>query len=211
MRTNTNIRLLTGGLLCFAAVVLILVAHVAGAATLIYLEEPANGSIRSGVGNLRGWAISSEPIDDVNYAVDGEPQGSIPYGGTRRDVGAAYPTVPGSGESGFSMAFNYGNLTPGEHLLEVQAGGESVQARFRVVGFEQEFISGNPEIYGAQVYTGFYSVHLNGAWFPGEGERDLELEWSSAAQQFLIIKNRPHEDPSPPQDPCGFSPPAPGC
>ncbi len=181
------------------------------AATLIYLEEPANNSVRSGVGNLRGWVVSTETISGVSYAIDGEPQGDIPYGGTRHDVAAAYPNVPNSGSSGFSMAFNYGHLSPGEHVIEIVAGETALQSRFSVVGFEQPFISGNPEIYGALIYTGFYNIHLNGAWFPGEGERDLELEWSSAAQQFLIIENQPHEPSLPPVDPCGFSPPAPNC
>lgn len=181
------------------------------AATLIYLEDPATNSIRSGVGNLRGWAIGTEPIQEVSYAIDGVSMGTIPYGGTRHDVAAAYPAVPNSGQSGFSMAFNYGNLEPGEHAIEIQAGGESIQARFHAVGFEQPFVAGNPEVFPAEVSLGFYSVHLRGVWFPGEGERDLDLVWDTAAQQFLIQSNEPHEAILPPQDPCGFSPTASGC
>lgn len=211
VRTNTGIRLLTVGLLCLAAVALICAAHVAGAATLIYLEEPGPNTIRSGIGNLRGWAIGSEPITEVRYAIDGEPQGTIPYGGTRNDVATAYPNVPGAGQSGFSMAYNYGNLAPGEHVIEIEAGETALQSRFSVVGFEQAFVPGHPELAGAEVYTGFYSIHLSGAWFPGEGERDLDLVWDTSAQQFIIQGNEAHEVALPPSDPCGFSPPAPGC
>lgn len=181
------------------------------AATLIYLEEPSHNSVRSGIGNLRGWVVSTESINKVDYSLDGIEQGQIPYGGTRQDVAAAYPNVPNSGRSGFSMAINYSNLGPGEHVIEIAAGETVLQSRFSVVGFDQPFISGNPELAGAEVYPGFYSLHVNKAWFPGEGERDLELEWSAAAQQFLIIENSPHDEPPPPVDTCGFSPPNPAC
>ena len=31
----------------------------------LMLEEPINGEIHGGVGNLRGWAVASEGIDKV--------------------------------------------------------------------------------------------------------------------------------------------------
>lgn len=189
-----------------------LMAGPAQAAPLIYIEEPAHGSVVSGVGNLRGWALGDD-ITQIEYSLDGHPMGVIPYGGTRHDVQAQYPAVPGSGNSGFSMAFNYGNLGPGPHVLLIEAGDTALESRFEVASFEQPFVTGNPEVYGEKVWPcGFYGICLEGIWFPGEPEpRDLELQWSSAAQQFVIVANEPHQDEPPPTDPCGFSPPAPGC
>lgn len=196
------------------ALLLALVGLMAGpaqAAPLIYIEEPAHGSVVSGVGNLRGWALGDD-ITQIEYSLDGHPMGVIPYGGTRHDVQAQYPAVPGSGNSGWSMAFNYGNLGPGPHVLLIEAGDTALESRFEVAAFEQPFVAGNPELQDTVVFTGFADITLLGAWFPdGEGERDLVLEWSAAAQQFVIVTNEPHQNPQPPTDPCGFSPPAPGC
>lgn len=212
-RFSPSLCAMTWGLLLVAFAALMLAAMAAQAATLAYIEEPADNSTVSGVGNLRGWAISTDPISEVRYSIDGEGMGAIPYGGTRRDVAAAYPGVPGSGESGFSMAFNYGNLGAGPHVLTVDVGGVSIESRFAVAAFEQSFIAGNPEVNGGRVWPcGFYGLCLGDVFFPGESSlRDLELQWSTASQQFVIVTNEPHQDEPPPTDPCGFSPPAPGC
>ncbi len=58
------------------------------------LEEPINGEIHGGVGNLRGWAVASEGIDKVEIFIDGEYAFDAPYGGARGDVGGAFPEVP---------------------------------------------------------------------------------------------------------------------
>ena len=53
----------------------------------LMLEEPINGEIHGGVGNLRGWAVASEGIEKVEIFIDGEYAFDAPYGGARGDVG----------------------------------------------------------------------------------------------------------------------------
>ena len=38
----------------------------------LMLEEPINGEIHGGVGNLRGWAVASDGIEKVEIFIDGE-------------------------------------------------------------------------------------------------------------------------------------------
>ena len=55
----------------------------------------------TGVGNLRGWAISSDGIDKVEIYIDDAYALDAPYGGVRTDVRDAFPDVEGSENSGF--------------------------------------------------------------------------------------------------------------
>ena len=57
----------------------------------VALEEPVNGEIHSGVGNLRGWAVASSGITKVEIFIDGGYEFDAPYG--RQGVmGGAFPT-----------------------------------------------------------------------------------------------------------------------
>jgi hypothetical protein len=106
------------------------------------LEEPSNGSIYSGVSNVRGWAVSSVGVNRVELLVDGTLVTQIPSGGLRTDVGNAYPNYPNSSQSGFSMAYNYSNLTAGAHFISVnvvdnQGSQKSAGASFNVARFKK--------------------------------------------------------------------------
>ena len=79
----------------------------------VALEEPIEGQVHMGVGNLRGWAVSSEGITKVEILIDGVLAFEAPYGGLRGDVGGAFPDVAGSSESGFSLAYNYSAMLLG--------------------------------------------------------------------------------------------------
>ena len=89
----------------------------------ISIEEPVSGGVYSSISNLRGWAISPEGMgrNYLDVYVDGESAFYMfPYG-QRSDVGNAYPDYPDSETGGFSMAFNYKSLSPGEHEIRVGA------------------------------------------------------------------------------------------
>ena len=112
----------------------------------VSLEEPREGQVHTGVGNLRGWAIASEGITKVEILVDGVLAFEAPYGGERGDVGGAFPDVAGSSESGFSLAYSYSSLSAGSHTITAVAHnalGETKKsaARFEVVRFDSAFIS----------------------------------------------------------------------
>ena len=121
-------------------------AQTGGAIERVFLEEPVQDETHSGVGNLRGWALASQGVDKISIWIDGEFALDAPYGSQRTDVGGAFPDVPGSLNSGYSLAYNYSSLSAGPHVFEVRAslndGSEiSTQASFNVVRFESEFIS----------------------------------------------------------------------
>lgn len=101
--------------------------------TLLLVEEPKPNSTYSGVTNLRGWAVSINGIDKVELLVDGTLVDVIPSGGLRPDVGNSFPTYPNSGNSGFSMAFNYSNLSPGQHTFTVRAVDTRGNAKVQTV------------------------------------------------------------------------------
>lgn len=160
------------------------------------LEEPLNGEIHMGIGNLRGWAVASSGITKVEVLVDGAYVYDAPYGGQRRDVGGAFSEIEDSDKSGFSLAYNYSALSAGEHTIDVVAYSESgdierKSATFNVVKFAKNFIS-DPN-----------AVTLNSATCSLAGDAiklfdayvddvvyDVTLKWRKPEQGFEIIEIR---------------------
>ena len=156
------------------------------------LEEPVDGGVHSGVSNLRGWAVAKEGISRVDIFIDGVLFQAAPYGGSRGDVGAAFPGVEGSAQSGFSIAYNYSGLEPGEHTIMARAStltGRELQASatFTATRPGQEFIA-NPnalDLGGAScsIVQG-QGVRIEDFTIDGSGPWDVLLEWRRAAQGF---------------------------
>ena len=173
-------------------------ADTEGASTTlrVTLEEPVNAEIHSGVGNLRGWAVASQGIEKIEIYIDGNYAFDAPYGGARGDVGAAFPDVANSTESGFSLAYTYSNLAPGTHTIEAvarAADGETDRsaATFEVAKFAQSFIS-DPQavnLDAASCATEGDEISITGAVVAGE-TYDLVLDWRTAEQGFEIIQIR---------------------
>ncbi len=93
-------------------------------AVLTQLEGPSDGQPVSGIGIIRGWAFSDlagVQIDQVTLSIDGKEITAIPCCSTRKDVLNAFPQFPeaNTGNSGYGLTFNYGNLSPGTHTLTV--------------------------------------------------------------------------------------------
>jgi hypothetical protein len=160
----------------------------------VTVEEPVNGETHSGVGNLRGWAVASEGVDKIEIYIDGNYAFDAPYGGSRGDVGAVFPDVANSSESGFSLAYTYSNLATGTHTIEAVARtteGEtdSSAATFEVVKFAQSFIS-DPQavnLDSASCTTEGDEIRITGAVVAGE-TYDLVLDWRTAEQGFEIVE-----------------------
>jgi hypothetical protein len=109
---------------------------------VIGLEEPAAGSVATGVSNLRGYAVGKFGVERIELMIDGEYRFDLPYRGKRGDVGNSY-SYPDDEYSGFSMAFNYSMLEPGEHTVTVRAWDiyndfNEVTHTFEVVRFDDE-------------------------------------------------------------------------
>lgn len=160
----------------------------------LLLEEPVDGTVHSGVGNLRGWAVADDGITKVDIFVDGQLFQSAPYGGVRADVGGAFPDVVGSGESGFSLAYNYGDLEPGVHTIlaraETSTGGvlES-SSTFTTTRPGQAFIPGVDAVDLSSASCSINqgrSVRIEDITIDGGGPWDAFLEWRPAAQGFVV-------------------------
>ena len=160
----------------------------------VTLEEPAVGLVHMGVGNLRGWAVSSAGIRKVEAFLDGEFLGEIPYGGARTDVGLAFTDIDGSDQSGFGMSFNYSGLSAGIHTIEVVAHSidnktASDSAQFETVRFDKEFIGAGEAINlnaAASVLTNdqirVENISIAGKYY------NLLLRWRTAEQGFEIVE-----------------------
>ncbi|MDA9799296.1 Ig-like domain-containing protein [Luminiphilus sp.] len=164
---------------------------------VVTLEEPAVGLVHMGVGNLRGWAVSSVGIRKVEAFLDGEFYTEIPYGGARGDVGAAFPDIDDSDSSGFGMSLNYSALSAGTHTLEVVAHGidnkmTSSTAQFETVRFDSAFIRAGEVIdlnAAASVLSGD-QIRVENISIAGK-TYNLLLSWRTAEQGFEIVEITP--------------------
>lgn len=158
------------------------------------LEEPAFGLTAASISNIRGWAVSSNGMNRIEYSVDGVFKGKIPLGGSRRDVGGAYPNYPGSSESGFGMAYNYGLLESGAHELKIKAVDnsglvEEISIPIVTERFQSSFIS-NPDamdLSAATVSGSGQTLVIHNAYVEGQ-EFNVTLEWRTAYQGFAITR-----------------------
>ena len=163
----------------------------------VTLEEPAAGLVHMGVGNLRGWAVSSVGIRKVEAYLDGEFLAEIPYGGTRGDVGAVFPDISGSRLSGFSMSLNYSGLSAGSHTLEIIAESidnktMSSSVEFQTIRFDSEFIGPGEVIdlnTAASVLSGD-EIRVENISIAGKSY-NLLLRWRTAEQGFEIVELEP--------------------
>ena len=162
----------------------------------VTLEEPVEGQIHTGVGNLRGWAVASEGITKVEIYIDEVLAFEAPYGGSRGDVGGAFPDVAGSRESGFSLAYNYSAMAAGPHTITAiayNALGETKEAtaRFEVVRFDSPFIA-DPNavnLNSASCTVSSDEISIVDARVDGS-LLDLLLKWRRAEQGFEIVEIR---------------------
>ncbi len=162
----------------------------------VALEEPVQEETHTGVGNLRGWAVATNGISKVEVFIDGAYAFDAPYGGNRGDVGGAFPDVEDSDKSGFSLAFNYSDLTAGPHTIRAVAHttkGETKEssASFNVVKFDSNFISGAGAVSLAagSCTVGGDEISVDNAQV-ADKFYNLVLKWRTSEQGFEIIEIR---------------------
>ncbi len=157
------------------------------------IGEPAEGSTKSGIGQISGWAVSDAQIVSVEAFIDGVSLGLVPYGGTRLDVATAFPDYPNSEFSGWSMKWNYSLLSGGEHELtivitDIDDNEVSQSVIFSTTGFKSSFIQDPEAIDLSEASISIPEpgrITVTGAIVEGE-EVDIELCWDTATQQFQI-------------------------
>ena len=157
------------------------------------LNEPVKNGVHSGVGMIRGWALSGEGVERVEVYVDGEYVFDVPYGDLRADIGNAYPDIDRSSNSGFSVPFRYSTLSEGQHTISVVVTdkfGESAErsATFNVARFDMPYISPDnaPNLNWARTSSLVDFISISGADIGGESY-NIRLQWQTRTQNFEII------------------------
>lgn len=157
------------------------------------LNEPANNGSQSGVGMIRGWALSGEGVERIELYIDGVYAFDIPYGDPRPDIGNAFPDNDMAATSGFSVPFRYSALSAGEHTVSVVVTdqfGDQIErsATFEVVRFDKPYVSkaDTPDLNWA--FTSGFSdyITVRGARV-GEQTYSVTLQWQTRTQTFEIV------------------------
>lgn len=179
-----------------AAAFFFLISSVAVAQeAVVTLEEPVKGGIASGITNIRGWAVADAGVDRIELFINGQFYSEIPYGGKRRDVESAFPSILNSINSGFGQTYNYNALGTGQHTFTVRAymnDGQLVEdsAEFTVAALPEPFYpdSAKPDFSRAAVSidktTG--KVSISDVSMDSGELVDLELSWSTPTQGYAI-------------------------
>ncbi len=132
-----------------------------------YAETPAQGSIQSGIGIIRGWFCEAESIA-VQF--NDEPLRNVAYGTTRTDT----YEICGDTDNGYGAVFAWGLLGHGMHRMKTFVNGEEVSdVLFEVAGLPEPFIHG---------LEGEYELQD----FPAPGQ-SVVVRWSEAEQKFVIV------------------------
>lgn len=173
------------------------VATIESVDIVLTLEEPTDGSVYSGISNVRGWAVSPRGLTKIELYIDGTLSGYIPLGGKRSDVGANYPDYPRSADSGFAMAFNYANLMPGSHIFKVRAvdtngGAQDMNVNVTVTHFANSYIA-DPfavNLDQATLTSSGNTIHIRNLLAEGQSY-EVRLDWRPAIQGFAITQISP--------------------
>lgn len=157
------------------------------------VEEPNASQIKSGISNIRGWAVGLKEIRLVELSIDNGGFQPIPYGSVRPDVSSAYSQYPMSGNSGYSMIFNWASLSAGQHQIRVRAHDvddnvTTVTRNFTVAKFNDNYIS-NTSINGSSSISNQKTVTLNNVNADNQNYT-VKLEWDNAAQKFNIVSTQ---------------------
>ncbi len=155
------------------------------------IEEPFDGDVRSGVSTFRGWVVSKNPLTSLVLYRNGVLFGNLDHNGRREDVGEKHPSYPGSTNSGFSFATNFGNLAAGQHQYRLVARdnqGNILEktVSFRVERFDNAWVEDDNRISldNASVYSpGGNDIRIDGMLHDGKEYRVI-LRWKKARQGF---------------------------
>jgi len=150
-----------------------------------FLENPSDGQTVSGISTIHGWALDGKGITKVEWFVDDQLAGTIPYGGSRTDVKDAYPDYPNAENSGFGIIWNWSILSSGNHTIKVRLYNqdgetEDLNATVTVKRFHGDYMT--------NVNPGTYV--LPNCEVTGDGiikNYDIKIQWFNATQGFQII------------------------
>ena len=163
------------GLSCLRAAILgLALIHTTAWAATFALGNPANGSIKSGVGLVSGWVCDAEELE---VSFDGGPRQFVPYGSERTDT----QSVCGDTDNGFGLLLNYNNLGDGSHAATLYVDGiVATQVNFNVVTLGTKFLRG---------ITGHGTITLSDG-------KQVNVQWEETTQGFTITGYREEGEPT---------------
>ena len=128
--------------------------------------------------------------------MDGVYAFDAPYGGLRNDVASVFPDIDNSSASGFSLAWTYNDMSPGEHVITARAYNQNGQftessSTFTVTRFHKAFLGAGDQVdlSGAQCSVSDSQISVGDAEMDGK-VYDILLDWRTADQDFQIIEIR---------------------
>ena len=139
-----------------------IISHATG-----FLENPVLGATESGIGVISGWNCTAA---EITASIDGVSFGKAGTGTGRADT----VSICGHSDTGYSLLFNYNQLTPGSHTLNLFADGQLLETR--------QFNTAQSA--GSEFATGL-SKTVAITDFPSTG-KTATLQWSQAKQSFVV-------------------------
>lgn len=133
-------------------------------------ESPAQDSIQTGIGLIRGWACNASKVE---ISIDGERREEVPYGGSRGDTKAV---CGNDGFNGYGTVMAWGLLSAGEHRMQTFVDGIKISdVTFKIVKLDDGFL--NRE-----------GVKYTLPDFPNPGQQ-IMIQWSDAKQNFTVVNS----------------------
>ena len=160
----------------------------------------------AGIDLIRGWTFAAARrvrIERVDLYLNGRRSAVIPCCSTRDDVTERYPRFPRAttSQSGWGIIQNWGNLTAGEHTVQVivrsSDGGRWASERHTVtvrkpgdIAYADRFSLAEAEarIEGRQVVLA--GVVIRDQATQAEQELVARYEWRTGAQGFRLVSSR---------------------
>ncbi len=164
---------------------------------LMTLEEPANNMPVNGISNIRGWALATYGIEQVELYIDNTLAATIPYGGSRHDVGIAFPQFDNANDSGFSMAISWGLLSSGSHKITVRVYDllgdfEEQTSIISVASFATPFIQNANQIQLGNDISIINNTSILIRDMLVDGNiYDTTMQWQVTSQKFEVINITP--------------------
>ena len=158
------------------------------------LNEPLNRSTQAGVGMIRGWVVSEEPVNRIEVYIDGQYAFDIPYGDPRPDIAAKFPESEDAATSGFSVPYRFSALSAGDHTIDVvvidnfgNRFGRS--SSFEVVRFQKGYIGAGEAPNMDWSYPSSYGdlITVRGVTVAGE-TYNIWLSWQPRTQKFEMVR-----------------------
>ncbi len=161
-----------------------------------HIDEPGNGSFRSGIGIIRGWVCDAGGQDVAIWLTNTDTNRRVtlaaPSGSSRGDVAAAGVCDRRGSDFGFVVQFNFNLLAEGTYTVEAFVGQGRTVAQI-----------GSQEGRGVQPQTNRFTVvrisDQETLTIPGEDIEDVAvpnfprsgvttiLRWDNGSQNFEIV------------------------